>query len=92
MESRQIVWFAPECSIEELARMNMLDADGYIYESSEETDEGADHATRHLDNVDWCSCVDCRIMPTVEECLRLSCPPRRPPQSTSYCSTRNHEI
>ena len=29
MESRQIVWFAPECSEEELARMDLLDADGY---------------------------------------------------------------
>ena len=30
MESRQIAWFAPECSEEELARMDLLDADGYM--------------------------------------------------------------
>ena len=30
MESRQIVWFVPECSEEELARMDLLDADGYM--------------------------------------------------------------
>ena len=31
MESRQIAWFAPECSEEELARMDILDADGHGY-------------------------------------------------------------
>ena len=28
MESRQIAWFAPECSEEELVRMDLYDADG----------------------------------------------------------------
>ena len=38
-------------------------------ENSDETDEGADHATGRLDNVDWCSsCAGCRITLTVEEC------------------------
>ena len=30
MESRQIGWFAPECSENELAQMDLLDADGYM--------------------------------------------------------------
>ena len=30
MESRQIAWCAPECSEEEFARMDLLDADGYM--------------------------------------------------------------
>ena len=30
MESRQIGWFAPECSENELARMDLSDADGYM--------------------------------------------------------------
>ena len=80
MESRQIVWFAPECSEEELARMDLLNADeeGEIKKSSDETDEDADNAFRRLDNVDWClSCEDCQIMQT------LSCPPRRPPNPSS---------
>ena len=51
MESRQIAWFAPECSEEELARMDLLDADGY---EEMERKEGADNATGRLDNVDWC--------------------------------------
>ncbi len=38
-------------------------------ESSDETDDGADHAAGRLGNVDWCSCDGCRIMPTVEESL-----------------------
>ena len=36
-------------------------------ENSDETDEGADHATGRFDNVDWCSpCEGCRIM--VSDC------------------------
>ena len=63
-----------------IAKKNLLELTQR--ENSDETDEGADHATRRLDNVDWCSsCEGCRIMPTVEECL--SCmylaPTRRPP-------------
>ena len=59
-----IVGFVPECNEEELARMDILDAG----ESSDETDEGADHAAGRLGNVDWCS----------------SCAaPLRPPPSTS---------
>ena len=51
MESRQIGWFAPECSENELARMDLLDADGYMKKGK----EGADNATGRLDNVDWCN-------------------------------------
>ena len=58
MELRQIVWFALECSEEELARIDLLDADCYMkkmgQESRYETDEAADNATGRLDNVDWC--------------------------------------
>ena len=54
MESRQIAWFAPECSEEELARMDILEqTDTDIYEEMERK-EGADNATGRLDNVDWC--------------------------------------
>ena len=67
MESRQIAWFASECSEEELARMDILDADGYMKERK----EGADNAAGRLDNVDWCrglilsglsDYADCRYM------------------------------
>ena len=45
MESRQIGWFAPECSENELARMDLLDADGY---EERERKEGEDNATGRL--------------------------------------------
>ena len=46
----------PECSEEELARMDMLDVGGYEEgESSDEIDEDADHAAGRLGNVDWFS-------------------------------------
>ena len=69
MESRQGFGFAfePEYSEEEIARMDAL---GCIEaESSDTTDEGADHDAGRLGNMDWCSCERCQIMPTVEESL-----------------------
>ena len=57
MESRQIVWFASECSEVLRTRSNGPFGRRQIRrgtESSDETDEGADNATRHLDNVVWC--------------------------------------
>ena len=58
MESRQIVWFAPECS--EVLRTRSIGPFGGRRrirrgaESSDETVEGTDNATRCLGNVDWC--------------------------------------
>ena len=57
MESRQIVWFASECSEVLRTRSNGPFGRRQIRrgtESSDETDEGADNATGRLDNVDWC--------------------------------------
>ena len=70
MESRQVVGFSfePEYSEEEIARME-ADRCTEEAESSDETDDGADHAAGRLANVDWCSCDGCRIMSTVEESL-----------------------
>ena len=57
MESRQVVGFAfePEYSEEEIARMK-ADRCTEEAESSDETDDSADHAAGSLENVDWCSC------------------------------------
>ena len=54
MESRQVVGFAfePEYSEEEIARME-ADRCTEEAESSDETDDGADHAAGRLANVDW---------------------------------------
>ena len=57
MESCQILWFASECSTVLRTRSNGPFGRRQIRrgtESSDETDEGADNATGHLDNVDWC--------------------------------------
>ena len=66
MESRQIVWFVPECSDEELARMDFWTQT----DEERERKKGADNATGRLDNVDWRSVImpglsdyaDCRCM------------------------------
>ena len=90
MESRQIVWFASECSEVLRTRSNGPFGRRQIRrgtESSDETDEGADNATGRLDNVDWClkSCQVCRIINA--DCRGMSGLPSAPPSTT-----RNHEI
>ena len=62
-------------------------------ENSDETDEGADHATGRLDNVDRCSsCAGRpRIMLTVEEC-QLPVLGANMRSSVRRTLKRNHEI
>ena len=89
MESRQIFWYVPECSKVLRTRSNgPFGGRRRIRrgtESSDETDEGADNATSHLDNVDYARAVGlCGLSRNVWVTLRVA-RHRRPVK-------RNHEI